>query len=102
MGKLSANLGASLGGYQEPETAPKQTDIEDLTGKPKQPRRKKPQAEGKAWVRGEGKSSNPNYARLSVYVPTALRKKAERKWEDATGKDASDLIESLLTQYVST
>ena len=56
----------------------------------------------KAWTRGEGKSSNPDYGRMTVYVPKQLRTRAERKWEDDTGKDASDLVEHLLTEYLDT
>ena len=54
----------------------------------------------KAWTRGEGKSSNADYKRLTVYVPKELRKRAERKWEDETGRDASDLVTHLLIKYL--
>ena len=47
-----------------------------------------------------GKSSNPEFEKIGVYVRTNTRKKAQRKWEDQTGGDLSDLIESLLTKYV--
>ena len=49
-----------------------------------------------------GKRSNPNYGRLTVYLPNDLRTRAERKWQDTTGsREASDLVEHLLTTYVS-
>ena len=113
MGKLDQlkqGAAASLAGYQEPEAAPpQQIDLEDAiaareTAAPKPATTKAPppppRVKPKAWTRGEGKSRNPEYGRFTVYVPDKLRTKAERKWEDSTGKDASDLIEHLLRQYV--
>ena len=54
----------------------------------------KPQPE-----RRSGKSSNPEFEKVGVYVRTETRRRAERKWEDQGGGDLSDLIESLLSQY---
>lgn len=116
MGKLDQlkqGAAASLAGYQEPEGAaaqPQQMDIEGTiadrrTAAPKPALTTKappppPRVKPKAWTRGEGKSRNPEYGRFTVYVPDKLRTTAERKWEDSTGRDASDLIEHLLKQYV--
>ena len=46
-----------------------------------------------------GKSSNPEFEKIGVYVRTNTRRKAERKWEDQAGGDLSDLIETLLVKY---
>lgn len=46
-----------------------------------------------------GKSSNPEFEKIGVYVRTETRRKAERKWEDQGGGDLSDLIESLLNKF---
>ena len=48
-----------------------------------------------------GKSSNPDFEKIGVYVRTNTRRKAERKWEDQAGGDLSDLIESLLVRYAN-
>lgn len=48
-----------------------------------------------------GKSSNPEFEKIGVYVRTNTRRKAERKWEDQAGGDLSDLVESLLTKYAA-
>jgi hypothetical protein len=50
--------------------------------------------------RVSGKSSNPDFEKVGVYVRTETRRKAERKWEDHAGGDLSDLIETLLSQYI--
>jgi hypothetical protein len=47
-----------------------------------------------------GKSSNPDFEKVGVYVRTETRRKAERKWEDQAGGDLSDLIETLLSKYI--
>ncbi len=57
---------------------------------------RKPQAE-----RVYGKSSNPEFEKIGVYVRTNTRRKAERKWEDQAGGDLSDLIETLLAKYAA-
>lgn len=48
-----------------------------------------------------GKSSNPEFEKIGVYVRTNTRRKAERKWEDQAGGDLSDLIEALLIKYAA-
>jgi hypothetical protein len=50
--------------------------------------------------RVSGKSSNPDFEKVGVYVRTETRRKAERKWEDQAGGDLSDLIETLLSKYI--
>ena len=50
--------------------------------------------------RMSGKSSNPDFEKVGVYVRTETRRKAERKWEDHAGGDLSDLIETLLSKYI--
>lgn len=63
---------------------------------------RKPQHPGKTTTaRAIGKSSNDDYERLTVYVLKTTKRDAGRKWEDATGKDMSDLVESLLTKYLN-
>lgn len=53
-----------------------------------------------AGSRVSGKSSNPDFEKVGVYVRTETRRKAERKWEDQAGGDLSDLIETLLSKYI--
>jgi len=48
-----------------------------------------------------GKSSNPDFERLTVYVRKSTRKAAYRKWEDEADKDMSELVEHLLTKYLN-
>jgi hypothetical protein len=62
-----------------------------------------PPAEKPRAGRVPGKSANPDYERMTVYVRKDTRKAAERKWEDATHgeQDLSDLAESLLTKYLA-
>lgn len=50
--------------------------------------------------RVSGKSSNPDFEKVGVYVRTEKRRKAERKWEDHGGGGLSDLIETLLNKYI--
>lgn len=64
--------------------------------RPKTSRTKKAKAD-----RVYGKSSNPDFEKIGVYVRTSTRRKAERKWEDQAGGDLSDLIETLLTKYAT-
>jgi hypothetical protein len=53
-------------------------------------------------TRQPGKSRNDDFERLTVYVRKDTKKEAARKWEDATGRDTSDLIQHLLTKYLNT
>lgn len=47
-----------------------------------------------------GKSSNPDYEAVKVWVLSDYRKRATRKWEDEGGQDFADLIERLLSKYL--
>ncbi len=66
------------------------------TPRPKTLRAKRPPVGSRV----SGKSSNPDFEKVGVYVRTETRRKAERKWEDQAGGDLSDLIETLLTKYI--
>ena len=66
------------------------------TPRPKTLRAKKPPVGSRV----SGKSSNPDFEKVGVYVRTETRRKAERKWEDQAGGDLSDLIETLLSKYI--
>jgi len=48
------------------------------------------------------KSRDADYVQFKVYVKKKTKTAAARKWEDQGGRDLSDLVESLLTQYLST
>jgi hypothetical protein len=50
-----------------------------------------------------GKSSNPNYEPVKVYLLGETHKLARRRWEDeARGdRDFSDLVQKLLEEYLS-
>lgn len=51
--------------------------------------------------RPKGKRSNPEFEKVGLYLHSARRKQAERKWEDeGHGGDFSDLIDKLLTTYL--
>lgn len=52
-------------------------------------------------LRATGKSSNPAYEPVKVYVRSEMRRKAVRKWEDEGGRDLSDLIEVLFSRYLN-
>jgi antitoxin HigA-1 len=47
-----------------------------------------------------GKSSDPNWGAVKIYLHKQTHKKARRKWEDANRGDFSDLVQDLLTQYL--
>ena len=70
--------------------------VPDVKAEPPAPRAARPPA------RATGKSSNPGFERLTVYVRKETKKAATRKWEDATGQDMSDLVEHLLSKYLNT
>lgn len=52
-------------------------------------------------ARTSGKSSDPDFEAVKVYLRKSTRKLASRKWEDETEGDFSDLVESLLADYLS-
>ena len=47
------------------------------------------------------KRSSPDYERATIYVRKETRKAARRKWEDTKGGDFSELVQQLLTDYLS-
>ena len=94
-----AKLANSLGGYVEPheperpaaavktkKIPPQQMDIEQITGKPRQPR-------------AQGKSSQEGYERLTVYVRKETKDDLERSLI-GTGKDMSDVVQGLLDRHL--
>ena len=95
------SLRDALAGVKQSQTDQDQvrTDVTATnvqTPRPKTLRAKKPPV-GR---RVSGKSSNPDFEKVGVYVRTETRRKAERKWEDQAGGDLSDLIETLLSKYI--
>jgi len=57
---------------------------------------------GKGRGRPAGKRSNPDFEPTTVLLRTRTKRAAGRLLEDGeTGKDLSDLIESLLTDWIS-
>jgi hypothetical protein len=91
-----SNLRAAFGDIKKSQKAqPVQTELEtaiSLTPPPEKPRA----------GRAVGKSANPDYERMTVYVRKETKKAAERKCEDE-GKfpDVSELVQSLLTDYLN-
>ena len=59
----------------------------------------KPKASHNATV---GKYRNEEYERLTVYIRKDTKKAAARKWEDEGNRDVSDLVQHLLSTYLST
>jgi hypothetical protein len=51
-------------------------------------------------LQGTGKSSHPDFEAFKVYLRTATKRAAARKFEDETGGDFSDLCEKLLAEYL--
>lgn len=51
--------------------------------------------------RPPGKRRHPDFEKVGLYLHAGRRKQAERKWEDEGKGDFSDLIDILLTQYLS-
>jgi hypothetical protein len=50
--------------------------------------------------RPRGKSTNPDYERLTVLIKKHTRKTTQRLWEDLEPKkDMSDLVEKLLSEW---
>jgi hypothetical protein len=92
------SLKDAFAGMKEVKAQPTQIDLEEhLSLTPANG--KKPRA-----GRAIGKSADPDFERLTVYVRKETKKAVTRKWEDATdGKeDLSDLTELLLTKYLNT
>jgi hypothetical protein len=85
---------ALAGIKQVQDTAPEVS----VQPKPRNPPAKK--AVSPATARMTGKSSNPDYEPVKIYVRKRTRRNAERKWEDAEGGDFSELVEQLLVDYL--
>lgn len=94
------SLKDALAGVKQGQAEQEQVASAEATGTPaevsssKAIKAKKPKTQ-----RVYGKSSNPEFEKIGVYVRTNTRRKAERKWEDQAGGDLSDLIETLLMKY---
>ncbi len=111
------SLREALAGIKEAQAEPQQIDVEDIAGKPLQPKPNLSEqiilAEAKRVVTKKAvapslaaqpigaKSSNPDFMQLKVYVRKTTKRQAARKWEDENGGDVSDLIENLLQKYLS-
>jgi uncharacterized protein YggE len=53
-------------------------------------------------VSGTGaKYTDPDFMQLKVYVRRKTKTAAARKWEDNGGRELSELVETLLAQFVS-
>lgn len=94
------SLAKSFAVQIEPQE-PRQIDIEEVTSKPKataKPRAAKA-AKATAWTRGNGKSSQEGYERLTVYVPKAIKQDLERSLV-GTGQNMSDIVSDLLTRHL--
>jgi hypothetical protein len=96
---MSKSLSPLIPASQVPP--PQKIDIEDVTGRP-EPRPSRKAKATPSQATGGAKYTNPEYMQLKVYVPRRIKTAAARKWEDSGGRDLSDLIESLLSKYLST
>ena len=47
------------------------------------------------------KYTDPDFMQLKVYVRRKTKTAAARKWEDSGGRELSELVETLLEQYLS-
>ena len=47
------------------------------------------------------KYTDPDFMQLKVYVRRKTKTAAARKWEDSGGRELSELVETLLKQYLS-
>ncbi len=47
------------------------------------------------------KYTDPDFMQLKVYVRRKTKTAAARKWEDSGGREISELVETLLIQYLS-
>lgn len=65
-------------------------------------RRKNEAAKMPAAKQTSGKSSHPEFEKTTIYVRKRTHKSAKRKWADSHGGDFSDLVQHLLSEYVTT
>lgn len=95
-----SQFAAAFGGIKEARNQPQPTADPDKASRTPQsvPRTTKPPK----GAQGLAKSRNPDYEPVKLFMNTAKRRKAERKWEDEGGRDLSSLIEALLTKYIGT
>ncbi len=99
MSQLKGLAAIVRGGMAEVE---EQADTPEITVKPRSKAApERTEAGTRTPPRTTGKSSNPAYEPVKVYVRSEMRKKAVRKWEDEGGRDLSDLIEVLFAKYLS-
>ena len=95
------SLRDALAGVKQSQTDQDQVRTDATTTNVQTPRHKTLRAKKPpVGSRVSGKSSNPDFEKVGVYVRTETRRKAERKWEDQAGGDLSDLIETLLSKYI--
>lgn len=80
----------------KPETPPHSTEA----AKTEQPRARIGQKSVPSPGRG-AKYTDPDFMQLKVYVRRKTKTAAARKWEDSGGREISELVETLLIQYLS-
>ena len=51
-------------------------------------------------LQGTAKRSHPDFGKRTIYVRDRTHRDALRKYEDAGGKEFSELVETLLQEYV--
>ena len=85
------SLKEALAGVKQGQSEPKQELQNRELLRPEKP----------VTARTPGKSSSSEYERLTVYILKTTKRDSGRKWEDATGKDMSDLVELLLSKYLN-
>jgi hypothetical protein len=96
---LAAIVRGGMAENSQTEDSEQKESVEILDTRPTATTRRS--AAPKTPLRTVGKSSNPAYEPVKVYVRSEIRKKAVRKWEDEGGRDLSDLIEVLFSKYLS-
>jgi len=106
------SLKDAFAGMKQARVEPEQPEQEEVQ-RAKTPQRKTPKPRNtraadpepvmvsQELVGKTGKSSSPEFERLTVYVRKQTKKVAARKWEDETGGDMSELVQDLLTKYLS-
>lgn len=47
------------------------------------------------------KKGNPEFDQVTIYIPKDMHRDAWRKWQDAGGKEFSDLCEKLCGEYLA-
>ena len=92
---LRATLTAAREGKPEPSVPAAEETLAKAEPRPVR------QAKAQPPARTTGKSSNPDFEAVKLYVRRQTRRAAERKWQDDTGGDFSELVEHLLSRYLS-